>query len=547
MAYISNNITDRFGFGNENQTSWWAADNYTFPMTGNRNYLDSIFNVRSFYANKKNDPAGVLLYGKINPFHTWTGTVPDSTTFNYTLELTSRIDPDYVSLTDTIAVIKIWEKFWSSDFTGSLMDTVYYYLKPMDFPASGYQGIKIHDIKKKNSSSSQLEFTVDWNKNCSLYIDKFSIYDQYYYDLFLAPENIKHEVNEKLISKLKKIPHYTAQDTNFSHLYIDEPAAINFRSIGRVSRISDSLSGGRYYINGALGNPADWDTHLYKFQRPDIPYMMSDIYPFIADIKGTQDALDSLIQSKETNAAGICTKGLRTMINYANNFTLNNPNDDKPFIQTIQVIEEYWKDAKGKWDIKYRAPQQNEILVQGWLALCYGAKGLMYYCTWTGGDNVYTRTEGLMSPMGYDIKSWPPLNQNTLIPNRRYFEVKELNRQIDQVSSELLKLTWKSGINIHKQESLGNNYITSIKSYTSLPGNIKNYDNPSQTFVELGEFRKSSEFLNDNLEYFILVNRRCLSSDLKHIAVGLDKADYSYTNWGIKDIAGGRSWTINKT
>jgi hypothetical protein len=65
LAYISNNLTDRFGFGNENQTSWWAADTYTFKMTGNRNYLDSAFGkVRTFYANKALDPPGVLLMVK---------------------------------------------------------------------------------------------------------------------------------------------------------------------------------------------------------------------------------------------------------------------------------------------------------------------------------------------------------------------------------------------------------------------------------------------------------------------------------------------------
>ena len=278
-----------------------------------------------------------------------------------------------------------------------------FYLTTAHFTGTGYQGIKITGIHKVNGSSSYLKFTVDWKNKCSLFIDKYSIYDQYYYNLFLADQTTINNTKIALQDTLQQIPGFTSQDPNFGHLYIYEPASMYYLSIEQVSIYSKFISENKYYINGVLGNVSDWDSHLDNFQRHQIPYVISDIYPFKDEFDTTttrtQNALDYLIEKSESGAAGTSKKGLRTMINYANNFTPNDPSDDRPFIQSLQVMNEnlYSGNVQQPW---YRAPTYNEILAKGWLSLCYGAKGFMYYCTWSGGTDEL-RTWGLLEPQRY--------------------------------------------------------------------------------------------------------------------------------------------------
>ena len=556
-------LGNNFGFGNSNYSSWWTQDIFRYyTIRGNRYYVDQTDGYRTvFYC--KTDPdslPGIMLVGQTDPFHTWVGDSANRSNYNYTLEITAKIaDTQGVSPTDTIAVISIWEEpppspipVPSTNIERTILcesqyknpsDTIKFCLTTAHFTGTGYQGIKITGIHKVNGSSSYLKFKVDWKNKCSLFIDKYSIYDQYYEGLFLSNQA---QVQQNITSHLNSIPGFTSPNPRIGHVYIDEPASMYYRSIEQVSNYSKLASGNKYYIAGAQGNVTDWASHLDNLQRHQIPYVMSDIYPFLDTLPNTQDALDYLIEyTDHSSNAGPYKSGLRTMINYANNFTLNDKSDDKPFMHTIQVMREDWRNSNRFWYTKYRAPSANEIFVQGWLALCYGAKGLMYYCTWTGGDTVKTHTWGLLerepnNPNG----PWEVDCTVHYTPNYRFNAVQELNRQIDQVSSEILKLTWVNGYNIHKGESLAGNYISGITSYY--------YDDPyhiiydNHKYVELGEFKKTTEF-NDTLKYFLLVNRRCESSDLRHIVANFNITNSAYINWGIKDIGSGRLWTRKKT
>jgi tetratricopeptide (TPR) repeat protein len=205
------------------------------------------------------------------------------------------------------------------------------------------------------------------------------------------------------------------------------------------------------------------------------------------------------------------------------------------------------QDKSGSLEVVHRAPTAAEIYVQGYLAMCYGATGLIYYALHTTTD-ANNKLWGLFDEVGnHFIGNYNQVQNkiNAVEPNDRFYAVKELNRQVDQVSSELLKLTWINGYNIHKAEPLGaNNYISGITSYY-IDGQYFVYD--VNTYVELGEFKKTTDFSNPNLDYFLLVNRRCESSDFRHIVANFNITNSAYINWGIKDMGSGRPWTIIKT
>ncbi len=79
---------------------------------------------------------------------------------------------------------------------------------------------------------------------------------------------------------------------------------------------------------------------------------------------------------------------------------------------------------------------------------------------------------------------------------------------------------------------LYNTFITDLKSYKTYEG-IPEQDPLSQSFVEVGVFRKTSEFNNDLLEYFMLVNRRCLEDEGRTYEVTNDKSSTQYVNWSV--------------
>ena len=95
------------------------------------------------------------------------------------------------------------------------------------------------------------------------------------------------------------------------------------------------------------------------------------------------------------------------------------------------------------WVGTHRAPTTPEIFVQGYLAMCYGATGLIYYALHTTTDN-NNKLWGLFDEVGNHFTG--NYNQvqnkiNAVEPNDRFYAVKELNRQIDLISPELLQLT----------------------------------------------------------------------------------------------------------
>ncbi|MGA9406089.1 MAG: right-handed parallel beta-helix repeat-containing protein, partial [Bacteroidota bacterium] len=400
---------------------------------------------------------------------------------------------------------------------------------------------------KDDGSNQDLKITVYWTNKKNLYIDHFTVYDNYYERLFVRSDSTS------LISDTLE-PQYQAtfgsyvNNSLYSHFYIDEPWPNSYRSVNEMSYLSNqALSAKGKYVNGAAG---DYPAYILQYGnsqgRP--PYIMTDKYPFwywydtasTASDSSVQCALDSLINNNRPNNA---SSGLYPAIQLAQNFSGANP---VPLVCAIQVQAEDSVLNGGVSSPIHRAPTPNEVKVQGFLSMCYGAKGLAYYTLNTqtpppADNNVILATYGLFDEVGnaykdsYKSKIYSGLTQNPAnaqVPNARYYAVQALNAAIDKISATVLQLTWQNGFTIHSLN--GGSTGTYIPTVTSKYGTTQ--DPAAQTYVELGEFTDAQ-----NNKYFMLVNRRTLSTESRAITANFSTNGVS---WEISDVASGNTWII---
>ncbi len=134
-----------------------------------------------------------------------------------------------------------------------------------------------------------------------------------------------------------------------------------------------------------------WEIFKHQMERR-LPYGMYDYYPITAEVNTSstgennlQDALDKLVNYKVGSYSwGVKRyRGIKQASLWAQNFTRNIPTDDVPFYHTIQVSAQNQL-VNGTLDYPiYRFPTRNETFVQANLAMCYGAKGIMYFLIMT--------------------------------------------------------------------------------------------------------------------------------------------------------------------
>jgi len=562
-----------WAFGtNVNSSIWQMNDSCT---TGDQNKLDDNVKVAFADTNDSNHQIGTLVYLLTSPEHSVYSILKRSNNnykIFYRAGLLMRVDkrndiPDTAKIL-TIRVFEILEKSKNEnpEYTHwqlnnqeviqddpQLDDTFYVYNN--QFSNSFYTEILTPYFFKKNGKDSRIVIDVIWNKRCNVYIDKAYIFNQFYDSLFVESAPVISQTKTKIYNS--SIPN--TGHPNYAHSYFDEPMPLQYYGQQFVSQIWDSAHG--KFIKGAdqFFHNADLGliNYLHASNRPK--YILSDCYPLhslvsnysTVDTNSLQAAFTLLTDSSELHYYNRYHRyGLRQMINWAHNFFpnhLNNISEHIPFYHTIQCQGEVCRDESGNATLNLRRPTYNEILAQGWLAMCYGAKGLMYYDMHTETTyNPNSNDSGYYLYGLFDSNSFTTNSQGDLIydaqaqqfPNERYYAVKELNSQIDTISSTLMNLTWYDGYSLHKGGALSGTYINSISSWYESPKyNDTIYDPTHTSFVELGLFRKSTEPNNTNLEYFMVVNRRCLTSEGRYLDITLNKDTSGFRNWKVTDIA----------
>ncbi len=188
----------------------------------------------------------------------------------------------------------------------------------------------------------------------------------------------------------------------------------------------------------------------------------------------------------------------------------------------------------GIWNITgqtyNREPYLSEIDVQVYLALTYGAKGIMYFNFWS--DN-YSPSP---SPCGSGVTGLISEDDLSTITNSHWGEdkwngIKSLNQKLaGTFGSTLMNLTWQNAYSIHLGQPTG----TFISSVTTS-------DAANQRYVELGIFKEAS-----NIDYFMVVNRRTKNTESRDITVTFNKSS-SYTTWRVTEVGSNNTWILSKT
>ncbi len=221
---------------------------------------------------------------------------------------------------------------------------------------------------------------------------------------------------------------------------------------------------------------------------------------------------------------------------------------EKPFWFVPQA-HKWYVYATASHDAQYwqREPSPYEIKAMSNLAICYGTKGIFYYLF---SHPQYDNNE--ITGFYYDLKD---LYNDTGIPRyiddygfKKWDIIKAYNHQLLSLSEELMSLDWQDAYSTHKDLGLPE-YITNVKSF-NFSGVQDIY--PQRTYVEIGEFKKTGEETNQNLEYFFVVNRRTyvepvtFIGDSRDIRIQYDKSlsnPNNFYNWTIKEVGTNNYWS----
>ncbi|GAB1444088.1 hypothetical protein MASR2M39_29340 [Ignavibacteriales bacterium] len=594
-------LVSNYGFGTSSQSNFWMMQQGT-PIS------DSIYNNATGvnrdefgtlcrYADKSLHDAGYLFWGLTNPLHQavpWVGAINPST---YDFVLSMKISGSNYLGSDTVLIVKI-----KPDLNGTVeadpnspnyiqnlqrdsvkrplpsapSDTLFV-IRAQDVSAAGFSPVVLRNILPPISRNHGIQITAYWPKKVNVMIDHITYHNKFYDSLFLASQAV---IDQKELAISSSLNNYyirkTLHSDFYENLYEDEPTFMRMRALKKLNQLALNIDNtGTFHINGAVGAYPEYYLRFSREFELDEnstdrffkPYLLFNYYPFDGytdtTLANVQANLDTLIQFRYiVDQPGLYPyqkTGLLNGIRAAQNtFDLTSGNisllDDRHFFHTIQVHGEYAYETinnVGQLHIdgnSRREPTPDEIKVQAYLALTYGAKGIMYYMIPTNthdGTEVSSliNTYGLFDANGvfFNYHDETGLIQDPAdpqIPNRRFGAVKSLNQELTNIEDDLLKLTWVDAFSFHKEFHF-NNIIANliVKDTTGVS------DAQSQSYVELGLFKEYVDKFNyglgvkENTDYFMLVNRRCnMPGSTRYIEVQMKCPDTTFKQWKLTDL-----------
>ncbi|MCI0330761.1 MAG: T9SS type A sorting domain-containing protein [candidate division Zixibacteria bacterium] len=379
-------------------------------------------------------------------------------------------------------------------------------LRLSNFPVRDqYQEVEISGFAGAVSASDYgfVQLQVFWQGNIDLYVDRIDFRDFDAKTLFgLSPTAVSNAFTA----------YYNSIDT--ARLLRWYPADELWASMFRTQKYFEGFSsviGPRGKTTSEIGsnNSHIWSSYLSEIQAPQLDYF---VYPFANGYDSSSSATHNVQHAIDTIFLPSLIKARQTVAQQS-----------LPFYPMIQAVGQF--DTLGN-PIGFRDPQRPEIYVQVFLALTHGAKGIGYF-TYT---TVYHR-----SPLVRLIKEIPPDSMGEVtgafpassypalhglvdwnfhptnprfVPNYKWYAVRHADSLLDKIGPVLLDLTWDTA----KIANSAIRYLDSLKSAQF-----------STPYVEAGFFKDSV-----NTDYFMLVNRRVLSTETQDVTAWLNKTGHSY-------------------
>lgn len=382
-----------------------------------------------------------------------------------------------------------------------------------DFAEGVYKIFKLEGYTVPDNNRIEFQiylFGIDENEY--FYVDYVKVYDQSAWRLIDDPDhtvanNIRAYVDQEWTKTVN-----TEGDTVIYRWYLrDEPAHID---LFEPSRYIDSLlrevSAERVGFQAFWKNYDDTLVHEYFLRQNPEEYHV-DIYP--TGWWGPDSSGEEFQQG-----VGQLTHWLNVSKNVADSL-------NKDFWVSIQT-HFYGREIDncescGSYCMEFedrsycgitgRLPTPNEVRLQTFLALCYGANSILHFC-------YYSRNDSGAVPEAWDLMLglWDTLTADG--PTPRWYEIKNFTGpRVEVLGPVFNQLTWQgacphSSVGSFVLRNANSSYIDSITG-----------THPGSTSVEVGFF-VGYEYE----DYFMLVNRRCLEGHDEVLNVYFNMSDGPY-------------------
>lgn len=557
------------GFGDSLHTNFWTSFTNNGLVDGN--YFHPFLSIEKvIYAKSTQSNEFTVFNTRLNNYHQSNGRIDNSHIYTYKASFLVYFENgQQLNKQDTLFTVYISESPVSSTFNLSSFSenelnnikiagiTVHRFsFTVSDFSPVEFSTLITPEFSKPGEFSTLLQLRVVSTGKTGLYFDKFAIYDNKYENLFLASPTVQDSIREEIRSGMFVAFNEIAKNPLYAHPYFDEPwfnASRAFNTVSIIAAQENGIGAGKF-LNGATGDYADYFLDFTN-KNKYYPYVLYNRYPIFCETDSSSEgensiqiALQNLI--KYTDANGL-TRGL--LPTYQITKDSSGVSLNRRFVHTIQVQAEYFVKNSTISRCVYRAPTFNEILVQGNLALAYGATGLMYYTIFTGthGANINQDLWAFYGLFDEQSNQFDAVSKGIVqdpaqlqIANNRYYAVKELNHFIEKnkrifLDSEHISV---QSVNATTKLKLGKSEVANFKAGKEKNCKLDCYDSSESTFLETAVLKNDKE----NCYYLFLVNRRCLESETRFVSFTINGSEPD-SNIRISEIDSGISFTIKDT
>ncbi len=278
-------------------------------------------------------------------------------------------------------------------------------------------------------------------------------------------------------------------DATIRGFYTDEPEITRIDPMRYVNDLIGPITPSRFGFRETIKSTISRDYVFNQYLNAGLTVnqdhkLLIDRYPLeYGSVEPGDAGYNNYVQSRWDNY----------LIPYLNNAAIVSSLSDKPFWYALQVHS---------WDFPNhqtcRNPAPSEIRCMANLGLVYGAKGIFYFL-YTSIRSTNPAYEGAIGLVDVNF------NHNYEPYQSKWNEVKQINENLQLLASDLLALNWESAFTSGDAVPTG-----------SVVQNITGGD-----YIEVGNFIHQG----NSDKYFMLVNRRCESSDTQTITVTLESSN----------------------
>ncbi len=182
------------------------------------------------------------------------------------------------------------------------------------------------------------------------------------------------------------------------------------------------------------------------------------------------------------------------------------------FSVTLQAFSQYECTASvrtncpgnpDKWAYRWRMPTTQELRCKTNLSLAYGTEGVLY---WKYGDGEY------VDSLDIHWKTINGLTDTSANPTENWYYIRDVvGPFMENMGETFYNLKWQGAGLCDTASLIPNSFIDSVKSNEYALDSI---------FAEVGFFKDDAD-----TDYFMLVNRRCLSTEKQNVTVYIDSAE----------------------